>query len=269
MGTIVSFRIGQNDVESLSRYFQPLFDGDDLVRVPNWNAVVRTLIGGVPTQPFSMAGLPPLGSPNKSLGDALKQLSAAKYGRPKSVVESEIFARLATKDDDKPTFSGGANGPKAGPTRPSASATPKTGSSFLDEWINKKQTNSFKMPASPFKQVPGQPAPAAQQLGGAPMTPVAAPQPPQSVAQPMSQPAPQLPPVQAYTQPQPQPLPIQQVPQSQPQEIPQTQSGQDEGVILLHAAPKPIPTVEEALANSGEIQIDENGQFINREPGQL
>src|SRR3978361_1552197 len=58
MGTIVSFRIGQNDVESLSQYFQPTFDGDYLLRIPNYNAIVRTLIGGVPTQPFSMATLP-------------------------------------------------------------------------------------------------------------------------------------------------------------------------------------------------------------------
>ncbi len=58
MGTIVAFRIGQNDLEGLGKYFQPTFDGDDLLRVPNFNTIVRTLIGGVPTQPFSMATLP-------------------------------------------------------------------------------------------------------------------------------------------------------------------------------------------------------------------
>src|SRR6201995_4001464 len=94
IGTIVSFRIGQNDVESLSRYFQPLFDADDLLRVPNYNSIVRTLINGVPTQPFSMATLPPLGNPNPGLADALKQLSAAKYGKPKAIVEKTIFDRL-------------------------------------------------------------------------------------------------------------------------------------------------------------------------------
>src|SRR6185295_2255217 len=49
MGTIISFRVGQNDVEALSRYFQPLFTGDDLLRIPNANTIARTLIGGVPT----------------------------------------------------------------------------------------------------------------------------------------------------------------------------------------------------------------------------
>jgi hypothetical protein len=103
MGTIVAFRIGQNDVESLSRYFQPIFDGDDLLRVPNYNTIVRTLTGGVPTQPFSMATLPPLGNPNTQLSDALKQLSAAKFGRPKLAIEKEIMERIATKEAPVPT----------------------------------------------------------------------------------------------------------------------------------------------------------------------
>lgn len=108
MGTIVSFRIGQNDVESLSRYFQPTFDGDDLLRIPSYNAIVRTLVGGVPTNPFSMLTLPPLGNPNPKLADALKQLSAAKYGHPKAEVEKDIFARMATLADiPKPSFAAG------------------------------------------------------------------------------------------------------------------------------------------------------------------
>src|SRR5690606_15233547 len=51
MRTVVSFRIGQNDVDSLSRYFQPQLDAEDLLRVPNHNTIVRTLTNGVPTQP--------------------------------------------------------------------------------------------------------------------------------------------------------------------------------------------------------------------------
>ncbi len=97
IGTIVSFRIGQTDVETIGKYFSPIFEAEDLLRIPNYNTIVRTLIGGVPTQPFSMATLPQLGSPNKKLADALKQLSAAKFGRPRNVVEKEIFDRLTTK----------------------------------------------------------------------------------------------------------------------------------------------------------------------------
>src|SRR3989344_4748322 len=47
IGTTIAFRVGQNDVESLSRYFQPMFDSDDLLRIPNYNTISRTLIKGV------------------------------------------------------------------------------------------------------------------------------------------------------------------------------------------------------------------------------
>lgn len=129
MGTIVAFRVGQNDVESLVKYFQPTFDGDDLLRVPNYNTIVRTLIGGVPTQPFSMATLPALGTPNARLAEALKQLSAAKFGRPKSVVDQEITKRMTTK-----TPSGSLTPPTGGARTPGPTGT----GNFLDEWLTKR-----------------------------------------------------------------------------------------------------------------------------------
>jgi hypothetical protein len=170
MGTIVSFRIGQNDVDSLSRYFQPVFDGDDLLRVPNYNTIIRTLVNGVPTQPFSMATLPPLGTPNPKLADALKQLSAAKYGRPKATVEAEIFERMATKVEATPaasTFGAprpGSPAPAAWQQQPAArpAAPPPTGTgSFLDEWLSKR-------PAAAASPAVANPTPA---------TPMAAPSP--------------------------------------------------------------------------------------------
>ena len=154
MGTIISFRIGQNDVEGLGKYFAPTFEGEDLLRVPNHNAIVRTLIGGVPTQPFSMATLPPLGTPNPRLGEALKQLSAAKYGRPRATVEAEIFERMATKSDPvKPAgspatsvfgtpspFAQPASVTAPGPAQSAATAGPASSSSFLDEWLTKRRS---------------------------------------------------------------------------------------------------------------------------------
>lgn len=185
IGTIASFRIGQNDVEGLGKYFAPTFDGEDLLRVPNHNTIVRTLINGVPTAPFSMATLPPLGNPNPQLAVALKQLSAAKFGRPRAVVEKEIFARLATKPEPaKPAFGAEAAsspfGPPSGTNRwqapssgqaatpvgpssaPPAAALPGSGS-FLDEWLSKRQSLSTAAPAPivvPQPPAPQPPAPA-------------------------------------------------------------------------------------------------------------
>jgi len=156
IGTIVSFRIGQNDVEALSRYFQPLFDGDDLVRIPNYNSVVRTLVGGVPTQSFSMATLPPLGNPNPGLADALKQLSAAKYGKPRAVVEKMIFERMATKPASPRPLQNGFAAPGAARSdfgAPAAATPPASASgSFLDDWLAKQRATVPSPSLSPMNK---------------------------------------------------------------------------------------------------------------------
>ena len=157
MGTIVAYRIGTNDVDTLAKYFSPIFDADDLLRVPNFNSITRTMIGGVPTQPFSMAGLEPLGTPNKQLGEALKQLSAAKYGRPKAAVEGEIFERWKTKEDPKPFAGNPFGAPPPFGSKPAASSglpAGQAGSSFLDEWLAKRRPSTTagfpgSLPANP------------------------------------------------------------------------------------------------------------------------
>ena len=158
MGTIVSFRVGQNDVDMLSKYFQPTFAAEDLLRVPNHNTIVRTLVNGVPTQPFSMATLPPLGKENPRLAIALKQLSAAKYGKPKAQVEETIFDRMKTQPVAAPapsanpwaaaapntaTTSGTVN-----QTSPSAVAPAQPKTSFLDDWLSKRKVAKPTSPAA-------------------------------------------------------------------------------------------------------------------------
>lgn len=186
VGTVVAFRIGQNDMEALSKYFQPLFDADDLLRVPNYNAIVRTLVNGVPTNPFSMATVPPLGNPNRKLGEALKQLSAAKYGKPRAKVTAEIFSRLATKTPAAPAGRPAAYGAAPAGARPAA----RTGGarpSFLDDWLAKKQ--------QPLAARPQAARPAASP---APYPSATAAVPGQQPLQPL-QPAPQQPPVAQAT----------------------------------------------------------------------
>lgn len=194
IGTIVAFRVGQDeDAEALAKRFRPAFETTDLLRMPNYNAVVRTLIGGVPTLPFSMATLPPLGNANPQLAGALKQLSAAKHGRPKADVEAEIFERLATKTPPAPaaggysSFGAGNNPPSfGGATTPSGSspgakpAGPTGTGSFMDEWLNKR-TGPLSMRPSPWS-TPKQPA-AGSSAG---VTPAASPVAPATPVLPVS-----------------------------------------------------------------------------------
>jgi hypothetical protein len=176
VGSIVSFRVGSDaDADSLSKKFSPVFDREDILRIPNYNTVTQILVGGIPTQPFSMATFPSFGKPNEELFQALKQLSAAKYGRPLAIVEAEIFGRLATKEDPKPAFGSNPFGPTPTPGQTAArpvpgqkpAAAPGSGSSFLDEWLAKRK-------AVATGPVTGQPM-APRQMAGA--SPTGAPQP--------------------------------------------------------------------------------------------
>lgn len=95
IGTILGMRMGPEDAEFMVKQFTPIFDARDLVNLPNGHAAIRMMLGGVPSQPFTIRGLPPLGTANPELGLAIKQLSAAKFGATKAMVEADITARLS------------------------------------------------------------------------------------------------------------------------------------------------------------------------------
>jgi len=150
VGSVVSLRTGANDADFLVKQFSPIFDQEDLVKLPNYNAVVRLMISGVPSQPFSLATIPPLGHPNPQLGEALKRLSAAKYGRPRPVVEKEIFERLSTKPEPSMRpFDGPAS------YRPDDASASAAGSSFLDEWLAKRRQQAAAKPPPPNESPAG------------------------------------------------------------------------------------------------------------------
>lgn len=129
VGTTITGRIGITDAEIMVKRYQPVFDADDLTKLPNYQSVCVAQIHGVPSAPFSMAWIKPMGNPNHELFLALKRLSATKYARPRAEVEKEIDARMATVQKKVP----------AG--RPGVAAVPKkgSGSSFLDDWLAKRK----------------------------------------------------------------------------------------------------------------------------------
>lgn len=145
VGTVISGRIGTTDAELMSKKFSPIFDAEDLTKLPNFESITSVMINNIPSSPFSMSLMPPLGHPNPQLADALRKLSSAKYGRPKAEVEKEIFERLRAGDVErearKKAFAappgGGFGAPGAlGAGRP---PVPAGGGSFLDEWLAKRK----------------------------------------------------------------------------------------------------------------------------------
>ena len=146
IGTVISGRIGITDAEILQKKFAPTFDAEDLTKLPNFQTISSVMVNGVPSAAFSMSLVPPMGKPNPQLRDALKKLSAAKYGRPRALVEQEIFARLGAGDAAKKAKLEAIK--KAQQDRnvaigiapnQTADRPPEAVSSFLDEWLVKRQ----------------------------------------------------------------------------------------------------------------------------------
>ncbi len=215
IGTVISGRIGITDAEILVKKFSPTFDAEDLTRLPNFQTIASVMINNVPSAAFSMQLVAPMGQSNPELRDALKKLSAAKYGRPRAEVERDIFARLGAGDVAKKAKTealkkaqeermaalrnnASSFGPTAGQTASPASngapAAPAAPPSFLDEWLAKRQ----QIASAPVAPVATPPNPAFGPTTSVP-TAVTAP-----TLTPTSIPAPQAAPIT-------QPVPAQEV----------------------------------------------------------
>lgn len=95
VGSIISFRVGPDDAEYMTKQFSPSFDASDLVNIQNHYAATKIISGGTPTTPFSMKEImPPLGTAHPELLQSMKDLSRSKFARPKVDVENEILDSL-------------------------------------------------------------------------------------------------------------------------------------------------------------------------------
>lgn len=170
VGTVISGRIGVTDAELMVKKFQPVFDAEDLTKLPNYQAIVSVMINGVPSAPFSMSLLSPMNKANPQLADAMKRLSATKYGHSRAAIEQEIFKRLEPPKPSTPPPS--PNSSRA--PRPQMQGQSAAGGSFLDEWLSKRQklgtSNSTVPPTNapnggsiaPPRQTPSMPSPLQQ-----------------------------------------------------------------------------------------------------------
>ena len=191
VGTVISGRIGITDAEILEKKFKPTFEAEDLAKLPNYQSITSVMIHNVPSAPFSMSFVAPMGQVNPNLVDALKKLSAAKYGKPRAMVEKEITERLgsgeAAKSSKLEELRAAQANRLSGPKPAQAPAQkPSSGSSFLDEWLAKRQQlggqpkappataspSSAQAPARPASvvpQLPSQPAPSSPLTSSGPI----------------------------------------------------------------------------------------------------
>jgi len=93
VGSIISFRVGAQDAESLVKQFEPVFNENDLLNIDNFNAYVKILINGETSKPFNIQTLPSERG-NGEMAGKIKEMSRSKYGRDRQEVEEEILKRL-------------------------------------------------------------------------------------------------------------------------------------------------------------------------------
>ncbi|MDD9868011.1 MAG: type IV secretion system DNA-binding domain-containing protein [Candidatus Campbellbacteria bacterium] len=89
VGTIVSFRIGNEDAEILEKQLEPSFSAYDLISMKNLNAAVRILSGGHPKKPFSM-NVKFVDRGDREIADFIVMKSLERYGSPSEEVEDNI-----------------------------------------------------------------------------------------------------------------------------------------------------------------------------------
>jgi hypothetical protein len=92
VGSSIAFRVGAEDAEFLVKQFTPVFDQSDLINLDNFNAYAKLLINNLTSKPFNITfSRPPAG--NLEMMEALKELSALKYGHDRALIEEEIAGR--------------------------------------------------------------------------------------------------------------------------------------------------------------------------------
>ena len=163
VGTIMSGRLGVTDAELMEKAFAPVFNAEDLHAMPNYSAIATVMMFDMPTSPFTMKLLPPMGESSNELMERMKVYASSKYGRPREDVEREIEARLADTSS-KPAAPAMATAPAMAPasamprqaestasamaslnavpakpvTKPAEKKPEAPKKNFLDAWLEKK-----------------------------------------------------------------------------------------------------------------------------------
>lgn len=89
VGSMISFRIGAADATYLTKYFEPVFEANDLVNLNIQNIYVSMSIDGQTSLPFSAKTLP-MPDPHNNLTEQIINVSRSRYSKTRAEVEAEI-----------------------------------------------------------------------------------------------------------------------------------------------------------------------------------
>jgi|SRR5579872_86785 len=90
VGTIVCFRVGATDAEFLEKEFFPTFLENDLLNLPKYHIILRLMINGVASDPFSATTLSPAAYQKTVNREKVIRVSRERYANPAQMVMKKI-----------------------------------------------------------------------------------------------------------------------------------------------------------------------------------
>jgi hypothetical protein len=97
VGTMVVFRVGAADAEFLETEFEPSFAPTDIVNLPKYHIILKLMINGVASDPFTAITMPVNEDFRVGDGDKVIKVSRERYANPREQVEDKIQRWMGTE----------------------------------------------------------------------------------------------------------------------------------------------------------------------------
>jgi len=94
VGTMMSFKVGADDAEYMSKEYAPVLTRADVLGIANYKAYIKLNINNTTSRPFSLETIWDTSKSNKKVAEIVKEYSRMKYGRKKEFVDQEIATRI-------------------------------------------------------------------------------------------------------------------------------------------------------------------------------
>lgn len=94
VGSMMCFKIGSADAETLAKEFAPVFSEQDLINIANYQAYIKLNIDNTTSRAFSMGTIYDPTGKDAEAAKAYMQLSRLKFARDRKFVDKEISRRL-------------------------------------------------------------------------------------------------------------------------------------------------------------------------------
>jgi len=92
VGNIVVYRVGADDAEYLAKQLEPTYKASDIMNIDNYNAYIKMLVHGKPTEPFNIQAMTPPPATGVDV-IAIQELSYQRYGRNREEVQAEVMKK--------------------------------------------------------------------------------------------------------------------------------------------------------------------------------